>query len=87
MKASDLNMGDVRSVLRVFAKRIGRGFHPDTDFKDYVRRDTGEPSLTPAMAYVWNGYMDACFGACERDGADIYEMANEIVDELFPNAE
>lgn len=84
MKASDLQLSDVRSILRMFIKKIGLGFHPDTDFNDYVCRDTGEPSLTLAMAYVWNDYLDACFGACEREGVDIYEESMNIARELFP---
>ena len=84
MESSDLQLSDVRILLRMFIETIGIGFHPDDDFNDYVCRETGEPSLPPFVANVWNYYLDACFGACEREGVDIYEESMKIARELFP---
>lgn len=61
-----------------FAKHLveveSLSFHPDDDFKDYVKIGTGEPSYTPEEAEIRNNLMNQAFDVCAKAGAEIYEI-------------
>ncbi len=40
---------------------IGMGFHPDTDFADYINRDTGAQLYSSNEAMVLNNLLDNAF--------------------------
>ncbi len=73
---------DLRLMLTEVISYLGWGFHPDNSMTDYVHRDTGEPSYTPAEAERLDALMDEAFGFCQQHGIDIYELSLEISKEL-----
>jgi hypothetical protein len=47
-----------------FVQYFGQGFHPDTDFADYVKSD-GTPSLSPEMAARFNASAAEAYAAID----------------------
>ncbi len=67
--------------VKVFAKQLikeGVSFHPDDDFNDYVNFKEGKPFYTKDEADLRNDLMNNCFGICEREGVDIYDLMLEV---------
>lgn len=65
-----------------FAKQIikeGVSFHCDDDFNDYVNFKTNQPTYTKQEADLRNKLMERCFEVCEKTGADIYDLMNEVL--------
>ena len=73
---------DLQALLTEVISYLGWAFHPDDSMTDYVYRDTGEPSYTPAEAQRLDYLMDEAFDFCELHGVDIYELSMEISKEL-----
>ena len=74
---------DLREMLTEVIGYLGWAFHPDDPMKDYIRRDTGEPSYSPEEAERLDHLMDEAFEFCERRNIDIYELSMEISKELY----
>lgn len=80
----DFGISEMPFTMRIVIRSVGRGFHPDTDFEDYIRTGDGQPMCDKPTATILNEWLRLCFVVCEYENVDIYEMANNIVDELFP---
>lgn len=66
----------------VYHIELGAGFHPDTDFEDYVTtsgQDKGKRMFTDEEAKMLNDTLSDCFEECKNYGVDIYGLALEIV--------
>lgn len=83
----NFGISEVPSTMRIVARSVGRAFHPDTNFEDYIRTSDGQPMCDRHTAGILNEWLHLCFVVCEHEEKDIYEIANEVMDELFPNAE
>jgi hypothetical protein len=55
---SDPTIDDCKRHIRELVRWVGPGFHPDTDFHDYVIADTGRRSYDPADADALNADLD-----------------------------
>lgn len=77
MKAIN-TMDDVSDFLNVVIGELGFGFHPDTDFADYV--DDGKPMYADPVTL--NCRMYDAFRICEWNGVDIYELSMAIRKDL-----
>lgn len=53
---------------------LGMSFHPDDTFEDYIN-SKGERVFSKEEAAMLNQKMAECFNVCERNQADIYEIA------------
>lgn len=75
---------EVRSFAKwlFFAEAVS--FHPDDDFKDYVKAGTTEPAFTAIRAERLNLRMSECFEVCDRYNADIYAVMN-VASAYFEN--
>jgi len=74
------NFAEVVEFINECVKNHGLGFHPDTDFKDYVYTETGKPVYTPEEAEVKNKRLIEAFNFCDGDGRDIYEVCYDCLD-------
>jgi hypothetical protein len=60
-------------------------FHPDEDFRNYVKLETVLPSYTNDEAEERNRLLDQCFEICERKATDIYQIGVEtLFNQLTP---
>lgn len=50
------------AFIRWCCRAIGRGFHPDTPFSDYVEGGDGSPTFEEEDAATLQARMDAAFG-------------------------
>lgn len=67
------------AFVRWCCRAIGRGFHPDTPFADYVEGGDGSPTFGDADAATLQDRMDAAFGLLDDPSAvalDEFEKAN-----------
>ena len=53
---------------------LGMSVHPDDIFEDYIN-SKGERVFSKEEAAMLNQKMAECFNVCERNQADIYEIA------------
>lgn len=67
-----MNLAEAKEFLNYHIEYVGEGFHPDSDFADYMDRDRG--SLYSAEnAKEANEKMEEVFEAFDEAGEDIYE--------------
>lgn len=71
------SVNDVRDFFK-HLKNAGLNFHPDTDFRDYVNLETGEPTYTEKEVGQLNHLLKLGFDVCKQEEVDIYELAFEI---------
>ncbi len=67
--------------VKAFAKQLiaeGVSFHPDDDFNDYVNFKENKLCYTKEEADLRNDLMSNCFGICEKEGIDIYDVMLEV---------
>ena len=67
--------------VKTFAKQLiaeGVNFHPDDDFNEYVNFKENKPCYTKEEADLRNELMGSCFGVCEKEGVDIYDVMLEV---------
>lgn len=69
------SQSEVTAFLIVCIDYIGLGFHPDTDFCDYINIVTKERIFTDKVANHFNDKMSKAFEYCNANGLDIYEIA------------
>ena len=73
------NIEDVRKFFLYLQDCLRLNFHPDTDFADYVKITTGDPSFSRKEVANYNSLMDQCFAVCETTKTDIHAIALEIM--------
>jgi hypothetical protein len=67
--------------VECFMKQLvveGTNAHPDEDFNNYVNMESGEPAYTAGEAALRNALMEQSFDVCEIEGADIYDIMQEV---------
>lgn len=57
------------TFVRWCCRSIGRGFHPDSLFSDYVEGGDGSPTFSDADAASLQARMDAAFGLLDDPSA------------------
>jgi len=72
------SISDVKELTWLF---VGEGvnFHPDDDFRNYVRDSKGiiEPLYSDEEAELRNLLVNKCFEVCSKYGVDIYDVMLE----------
>lgn len=71
----------LRHVIEPNGLALGMGFHPDNDFADYIKED-GEKAFSSDEAKTLNEMTSKCFDICEKQNADIYALALDIINGL-----
>lgn len=71
---------DVKAFAEHLVNVEDLNFHPDDDFKDYVKIGTEQPSYTAEEAEIRNKLMEQAFEVCEREKKDIYDLMGEPLD-------
>lgn len=62
---------DVEQLVRYIYDELQVNFHPDDDFKDYIK----EKIFNETDANMYNNLVDECFNVCEKNDVDFYEIA------------
>jgi len=70
---------EVVAFLRECIDYIGLGFHPDTDFTQYIDVRNNETLYSAEQAAIYNKRMAAAFDYCEENDLDIYELAMNML--------
>lgn len=71
---------DVKDFFRYLVNELSLSFHPDDDFKDYVRFGSGgERMFDDEWADRYNVSMGKCFMVCKRKGKDIYGVGMKVL--------
>lgn len=73
----------VKAEIKEFVSLIGIGFHPDTDFSDYVSNADDKPVFLKRTAKKLNTRLDECFDMCVKYNLDIYEISMEEMKPLM----
>ena len=86
MKTFDIQtMQDVEQFLRYVIEpnglALGMGFHLDDNFSDYIK-ENGEKVFSNEEAKALNETTNKCFAICEKQNADIYAFALNIINGL-----
>lgn len=71
----------LRYVIEPNGLALGMGFHPDNDFADYIK-ENGEKIFSDNEAKTLNEMTSKCFDICEKQNADIYALALDIINGL-----
>lgn len=78
MKAIN-NQQELINFLTECINYLGTGFHPDTDFKEYIDIRNNETLYSTEQAEIYNKKMDDAFEFCEENEFDIYELSIELL--------
>lgn len=71
----------LRHVIEPKGLALGMGFHPDDDFADHMK-ENGEKLFSDNEAKALNEMTSKCFAICEKQNADIYAFALNIINGL-----
>jgi len=78
-------MKDVEQFLRYVIEpnglALGMVFHPDNDFCYYMK-ENGEKVFSNDKTKALNGMTNKCFAICEKQNADIYALALNVINGL-----
>ena len=72
------NVDDVIKFFRYIVDERNVNFNPDDMFEDYMSAD-GTNAFTPEECEIYNHLTKECFDICEKEEADIYEIAFELL--------
>ena len=72
------NVDDVIKFFRYSVDERNVNFNPDDMFEDYMSAD-GTNAFTPEECEIYNHLTKECFDICEKEEADIYEIAFELL--------
>jgi hypothetical protein len=76
------NIEDVKKFLKDCIYKLGMGFHPDTDFNDYIEVNTDKVVFPAEQAERLNVKMEQAFKICEQEGEEIYKLGLEILNDF-----
>ena len=69
---------EAEEFIRSLVRWAGPGFHPDTDFNDYVTADAGIRSYPVAQADRLNSALDRAIAVLGRGDEDVYDIAAPV---------
>ena len=69
---------DVALFVRALVQWVGPGFHPDTDFNDYVKGETNVPSYSKKQASRLNAKLDRAIAVLSDGEEDVYDIAAPV---------
>ena len=69
---------EAEEFVRSLVRWIGPGFHPDSDFNDYVVSESGAPLFPPAQASRLNEKLDRTISVLGDGGEDVYDIAAPV---------
>jgi hypothetical protein len=81
MKTQIQTLNDVIAFAKHLVQNEKLSFHPDDDFRDYVKFETQEAFYTQEEALYRNKLMDKCVKVCKREKIEIYEVMLPIIHE------
>lgn len=65
-------------LVRLLVYWVGPGFHPDTDFNQYVTASTGGRSFPPVQADRLNAKLEQAITVLSVGGQDVYDIAAPV---------
>lgn len=74
---------EAAAFVRALVRWVGPGFHPDTDFNDYVRGETSARSYSKKQAARLNAKLDRAIAALSQGDEDVYEIAAPVQHDLL----
>ena len=77
--AKECAIHGVTEEIKYFISITGIGFHPDTDFCDYIDKHTKQKWFIQREAARLNKRLDECHAMCEKYDIDIYEISHTIM--------
>jgi hypothetical protein len=63
----------------ILGHNLELAFHPDTDFSEYVNKNTAQPTFTSEEAALYNQLLDSAVYFCEQRKLDIYAISMNII--------
>lgn len=69
---------EAAAFVRELVRWIGPGFHPDTDFNDYVQHETKTRSYPQRQAERLNAGVDRAVAALNLCQEDVYDIAAPV---------
>ena len=72
------NVDDVRKFFHYIVEVRNVNFNPDDMFEYYMLSDR-TTAFTPEECEIYNHLTEECFDICEKEEADIYEIAFELL--------
>lgn len=72
------NAAEAETFVRDLVQWVGPGFHPDTDFNDYVCSGTNARSYSKVQAARLNVALDRAVAALELCEEDVYDIAAAV---------
>jgi hypothetical protein len=73
------NLDEAKQFLKYCVEFLGRGFHPDDSFTDYIDVRNGETMFSTDNAILFDRLMGECFDVCSDNDIDIYELASSFM--------
>ena len=69
---------EAAKFVRSLVRWVGAGFHPDTDFNDYVKGDTNARSFPTSQAARLNAELDRAFAVLGQGDEGVYAIAAPV---------
>ena len=69
---------EAAAFVRALVHWVGPGFHPDTDFNEYVKDDSNDRSFSEKQAARLNAKLDRAIAALGEGEEDVYEIAAPV---------
>lgn len=69
---------ELMEFLNFCVDYLGTGFHPDTDFSNYIDYRNDERLFSDEQAEIYNKKLSDAFDFCEDNDLDIYELALDL---------
>lgn len=85
MKVPDKILAEshLRQNLSYLTDILSWGVHPDTPFRDYIKKDDDTPTFEEEQVGVLERQLDESFDFCEQNGMDIYEVSMVICSDMY----
>lgn len=75
------SVADVIAFSDFLVNELGVNFHPDDSFGQYINIHTKQQSFTEEECEIGDARMEECFGVCEKNGIDVYELMGKALDD------
>jgi len=74
-------LNDVVAFAKHLVEVEKLSFHPDDDFRDYIKLKDNQPFYSETEAVLRNKLMNDCFEVCNKNNVEIYELMLPIIQE------